>query len=554
MTIQKDAQRLTMSRRVQKLMSESPGTSMETLFLDFNSQHFHTLSTIRALLVPSRDAPDAIKTPNWHSVRRFPGPVSRWENGDEHVKYHRFGNDDGLEPLLLVREFHDLKEPYVEVSEEFRLFHNLYHEQEHQRYIKIDDAGQETVVVELRADCVSFRILEVRQYLAIREMHLLVQFDIQERSRYSLAELSLANEEKANHDKHSNWRLYFTELDREDHIAFARLIGKRLVPPVEKRHSGFPGFSAEVKRYVDFVIGQDNQGGEVRATCDPAKLPQYSAEVPDFFTPVSFRKSVLDRYYSQPSKFMVSDGTLSCGNLWMLEFDDDHEDRVCVWQGDLGKILPYREQQHWQAHNFVPNESHVSKTFFERQFEGKFAESRRPEHEFRAHYLRLADTCEQRLGWQILQPLHDKDAHRLAAVRVPASGEQPPFDEQVQGLATILVDSLNVGHISKLVPKAEQLGQGRGIDLLEALFRTGGIQDFNDHIDFLRTVQRLRSAGSAHRKGRKYDKLADKVRLVELGPQRVAANLIGQANDFLCFMADFVDRGVKSKGSEGRLS
>ena len=209
----------------------------------------------------------------------------------------------------------------------FALFHNLYTDREHQRYIKIDDAGQETVVVQLHADRVKFRIQEVRQYLAIREMHLLVQFDIQERSPHSLSELSLAERESASHDERSKWRLYFTELNRRDFIAFARLIGKRLVPPLDKRHSGFPGYSDEQKRYVEFVIAQDDQGQDISVTCDPAKLPRFGPEHPEFFTPVSFRKSVLDRYYSEPSKFTVSDGMLCCGNLWVLSIDDDHDDR-----------------------------------------------------------------------------------------------------------------------------------------------------------------------------------------------------------------------------------
>ena len=442
--------------------------------------------------------------------------------------------------MVLVRDFHDLKDPYVEVSEEFRLFHNLYSDQDHQTYVKLDDSGQETVVVELQPDRVRFRVQEMRQYLAIREMHLLVQFDIQERSRHSLAELSLAEGETTHHDESSNWELRFTELHRDDHVAFARLIGKRLLTPVEKRHSGFPGFSEVAKRNVDFLIGHDDQGGEIRATCDPAKLSSHGA-APGFFTPVSFHKDVLERYHSQPSKFSVSDGLLSCGNLWMLSFDDDHDDRVCAWLGDLGETLPYREQQHWLAHGFLPPDTRVSKTFFDRQFAAEFAESRRPEHQFRELYRQVSETCERRLGWQFLQPLHEKDAHRLSSVRVPASAEQPAVDEQVQGLATILVDSLNKRRIENLVAQAERPDSDGSIDLLEALFRTRAIQHYQPHIDLLRTVQGLRSTGSAHRKGRRYERHAAKVGMDELGPQRVVADLVERANDLLRFLVAVVD-------------
>ena len=35
---------------------------------------------------------------------------------------------------------------YSEISEEFRLFHNLYHDSEKDEYIKIDDEGNEHLV------------------------------------------------------------------------------------------------------------------------------------------------------------------------------------------------------------------------------------------------------------------------------------------------------------------------------------------------------------------------------------------------------------------------
>ena len=514
---------------------------MATLYLNFHKQDFMTFSAIYPLLVPTCNAEEAIKTPGWWSTQRTPRAIGRWSDDEELVEYHRFGDDDGVEPLVLVRDFHDLKEPYVEISEEFRLFHNLYFDQGNNTYVKLDGAGQETTVVDIQSHRVRFRIREVRQYLAIREMHLLVQFDIHERSRYSLAQLSLEKGETANHDELSNWRHHLTELDRADHIAFARFIGKRLVPPVNKRYSGFPGFSQETKRYVDFLIGQDNQGRDIRATCDPTSLPRYTTDEPEFFTPVCFRKSVLERYYSQPSKFKVSDGFLSCGNLWMLPIDDDHDDRVCVWLGDLGEKLPYGEQQHWQAHNFLPPDTRVSGTFFDRQFAAKFAESSRPEHQFRDLYRQLSETCETKLGWQILQPLHNNDAHRLASVRIPALGEQPAFDDQVQHLATILVDSLHKRRIQDLVPEDERPHREASIDLLEAMFCSRDINHFQEHIDLLRTVQSLRSAGTAHRKGHNYEKLVRQLNLTNRGHASVVADLIRRANQFLRFLITVVE-------------
>ncbi|MCY3884545.1 MAG: hypothetical protein OXG24_06450 [Gammaproteobacteria bacterium] len=533
-----------MSRHLQELTGKWQNTDMARLYLNSHTSDFGTISAIHPLLIPSRDALDAIESYGWHSVRRSPGSVSNWDQeGKEHVAYHRFGNADGIEPLVLVREFHDFKEPYVEVSEEYRLFHNLYPDTKHQSYAKFDESGQETVVVKLQSDCAMFRVQEVREYLAVREMHLLIQFDIHEQSQHSLSELSLAKDEKHHHDEEQNWKLRYTELERQDYFAAARLIGKRLLVPVEKRHSGFRGFSEPTNCYADFLIGYDDQGGEIKSTCDPARLPLYNTN-PDFFTAVSFRKDVLERYHSQPSKFSVSDGLLSCGNLWRLPFDDDHDDRVCAWLGDLGTILPYKEQQHWLAHNFLPSDIGVSKTFFDRQFAAEWAESHRPEHQFRELYRQLNETCEKRMGWLFLKPLHEQDAHRLSTLRVPASAEQPAVDEQLQNLATILIDSLNMSKLQNLIPPAERPADDGSINLLDALFRAKSIDDYQPHIALLRTIQGLRSTSSAHRKGSKYDRLASKVGMKEQGPRRVVANLIEQGNGLLRFLIAVVESGT----------
>ncbi len=82
-------------------------------------------------------------------------------------------------------------------------------------------------------------------------------------------------------------------------------------------------------------------------------------------TPVHFDKKVLDKYYGQPSKYSVEDSYLRCASLWGLQMDNHHNNKVCVWLGDLGRDLPYQEQLHWRSHN-IPPEGGVSKTYFKK--------------------------------------------------------------------------------------------------------------------------------------------------------------------------------------------
>ena len=75
---------------------------------------------------------------------------------------------------------------------------------------------------------------------------------------------------------------------------------------------------------------------------------------PIIWTPVHFRRQVLDKYYQQPGKYAVDDSLLRCGRLWVMAIDNQHDDKVCAWLGDLGRDLPYQERLHWRAHNIPP--------------------------------------------------------------------------------------------------------------------------------------------------------------------------------------------------------
>lgn len=60
--------------------------------------------------------------------------------GDEKdATYSRFNRDDGIEPIVYVREFNGLKENSVEIIEEFRLLNNLYYDNQKKEYINLEE-------------------------------------------------------------------------------------------------------------------------------------------------------------------------------------------------------------------------------------------------------------------------------------------------------------------------------------------------------------------------------------------------------------------------------
>lgn len=513
-------------------------------FSDSDDNHLYGL---HCALVPLGMEEEVLSELSWdlgHTDGK-PGASISYKKGEERVDYHRFGDRKGFEPLLIDRHFHGMRPDYFEINEEFRLFHDLYYDRKTDQYFKIDDDGNEELVVIIKENGVDIRLKEILQFLAIKEMYLSIQFDYREMAPFKLEELGLSNGGNETRDDLMIWGLHFGDLGFGKKRAFSRLWGKRLVKPLPKHKSGFWGFAEEeVDKYVDFIIDVDAEGNDVSHTSDPDQLANYfgaNANAPHYLTPVHFRKQVLDKYYNQPTKFKVEDCYLRCGSLWGLQMDNQHDNQICAWLGDLGRDLPYSEQLHWRSHNVAPQGS-ISETYFRRQLLGQFTKSTRLEDHFKANYRDLQEVSERTLGWPLVKPLRDEDMHHLTSLRVPAGNEQRDFDDQILGLTKTMIDSINERGIGKLIAPEEK-SDLRGISLLEKVFSTRGVADYEPCISFLRKLQELRSSSAAHRKSKSYPKVAAKFG-VEAGSLSAAfAAILQEATDVLGYLAEVVRSG-----------
>lgn len=505
-------------------------------------------------LIPSADIHRSLSSSSWDLFHGsgYPGVVQHHTSGKTETKYYRFGDNSGIEPLIISRSFHDIKPDHKELSEEFRLFHHLYHDRHSDKFIKIDNNGSETLVAIVEDNRVQIRLKEIRQFLAIKEMHLAVLFDCREDSLMSLDELGMSINSHNQCDGLACWAISYGDFcNIGGHRAFSRLIGKRLIEPLPKEKGGIWGFAEDMeKRHVDFIIGSDDDGTEISYTCNPNKLADFfgaNIGAPNYLTPVSFHKSVLDKYYQHPGKYTISDGTIRCGSLWLMHIDNHHDDKVCVWLGDLGRALPYEEKLHWRSHNIVsPNG--ISETYYRRQMLAEFADSDRPEHIFKFKYHELAKVCNALLGWSLLLPLLPGDEHHLQCLRIPATDEQRDFDELVLGLTKILIDSLNEDELKSLLDK-HQIPEVKGsIARLEAVLAAYNIENAAKHVDYLRKLQSLRSSGAAHRKGRNYKKIAAEFGVDNQSLRDVYRGILNRAIQTLDFLIEVV-RGAKIFGS-----
>jgi hypothetical protein len=554
--IQAELERLSQAKVLAEFTRELGLLELITVYLTEGGKD-HTRSQYCAL-VRSDKIENRLATLTWDLFYGdgIPGATKYYEGGTSRVKYLRFGNDHGVEPLIIGREFHGIRSNYTEISEEFRLFHGLYHDRKEDRYYKINDAGNQELVAIIEPCKVQIRLKEIRQFLAIKEMHLALFLDARVYSTYSLENLGL--KEGGNDQRHGlmRWDLHYGEFRGgfDSHKAYSRFIGKRLIEPLPKGKSDFWGYSErEQKKVVDFIIGIDREGNEVLNTSDPDLLANnFGANrgAPHYLTPVHFRKEVLDKYYQKPGKYSVEDGLLRCASLWSMTMDNHHVDRVVAWLGDLGRDLPHEEQLHWRSYN-IPPAGRPSETFIRRQLLAQFANSERVEHLFLQHYEKLNDVCDKILGWQLLLPLAVEDDHHLRGIRVPSSDEQKDFDELVQSLTKVLIDSLNEKALNALIP-SDQVGNIKGsIARLESAFRAQGISDFEPHIDFLRKLQNLRSSGAAHRKGSNYRKIAEEFQVDSKNLRTVFSGLLEKALNVLDFLIAVVESGALGRTSGG---
>lgn len=465
------------------------------------------------------------------------------KNGKTQIMYLRYGNENGIEPLVIYRSFGGIREDCYEISEEFRHFHDLYHERkmDKDKYIKIDAAGNEETVAIVTHDEVQIRLKELRQFLAIKEMYLSMLFEFNEYSKYSLEELGL-NEIKRREFKREGlmyWGYDRLNTPNREFQSDSRLRGRRLIEPLPKSKSGFGAF-AEERKYVEFIVDVDENGDEVYHTCDPYKL-----DAAWKYTIVHFRKQVLDKYYGELNKYNVGDSRVGCG-MWSMRIDNHDPHKVCVFLDDLGISLPHAEQEHWRTHN-IPPEGGMSETFYRRMVKGEWANSDQPDILFKQSYEQLQKACDECLDWQLLKPLSSGDEYQLQRLRIFAVDEESHFKDSILDLANILIERLNEERLGVLIPVSKRKDIKRGINRLEYVLDFQKVERTKKYIIFLRCLWDLRNTrGGSHPElleDSRYKKAAAHFDLENLNRPEAFAKILDEAVQFLDFLISVVRSG-----------
>ena len=342
------------------------------------------------------------------------------------------------------------------------------------------------------------------------------------------------------------------------------MIGKVLIDPSEDLKRDF--FDEKEVRYVDFIIDEDEQGEVVEHTCDPENLDMYWSindrrfyavdGDKDFGKQIYFKKKVLEKYEEKDHVYKVKRG--QTGGKWTgLALVNGYHWQIDIWEHDDEIIsvminhlhhLSYKEQLWWQQNNISPPDDK-----FGRWFDGE-----RPQVLFSKYLEKLKEKSQQNLGWPLLKELND-DQYLLTDISKPMKNRQPDFDSRVQGLSTMLIDSINVQKINQEIRSSfseedwDETQKKRSIQKLEIFFQKRGIKEYESHIDFLRKLHRVRnSCTSAHRKNRDWKKqlLPFEGAYKNREGQLEVANLgntfhkiLEEANSYLKFLIRVFERG-----------
>jgi len=506
-----------------------------------------TGSGVFCALVPSRCVRQVLSSPHWDLCKGDGGPEISAAARSGH-KYSRLSGGSGIEPLVLLRTFDDLRPAELELSEEYRLFHNLFRDQGTGEFIRMFEDGSEEVAGRITGETCELRLRDLRQYLAIRRMHLAVYFQVWRTSRLELEDLPARCERIR--DESTCYDFFIKQntigLDPEAIKTVSKTVGKKLIPPLTLKSCGIWPYKPK-EPFEDFIIGTGEDGHDIMSSCDPALLADSfgrNQDAPNYLTPVFFRREVLTRYYSNPSKYIVHDGRVQCGSKWVLPIDNNHPNLVSVALGDLGRDLPSKERLYWKAHNVPGDGAKISDVHFRRNVLAEFTDAQALDLAFKAAYEKCHRAWEKRFGWRLFRPLHKSDEHCLSTLHRLLADQQSEFDEQVKNLSKLLVDSINDEALQAGI--GPRLDDEKSIAKLRRWFERAGQPRTKQHVAFLQNLQAIRSTGAVHGKGSGYERLMKKLGYQGVPLSRVLDDILATA----ATMLDELRRWVESPAAE----
>ncbi len=519
MDMQKEKIKMMQSEMI-KNIAENLGNEIWT-YAHYSEKEFSPQVCFYCVVVPNKEIKKSLSDFSWDFHKGDGLPCC--EHSGKYIKY---GNRRNIRPLVFYRTFWDARPSYIEILEEFRLFHDLYFDKLNNKYIKINDDGTEEDIIIIDDFNVKIKTSAIKEFLAITNHKLLILFDIKYHSKYSLEELTILDERNTFKSKNIIYNLSTCNVKHssDNFKSLSRLLGKKVVKGLPKTKCNIYPFNEDNKKqYIEFITQIDEYNEPILTSCDRDIWE-------NFYKTVTFKKEVLNKYYANPNKYAVGDGRIHCGNLWYLPIDNDNTDKVIVLLGDLGK-LSYEEQMYWRSFN-IPPQGGMSMTCFNRNFMCIATDASIADLKFKEIFNNFNKDWKAEYGWDLFLPLAKEDDYHSQILRIPLNDSQNEFDEQVRGLVKILIDSINEKELDKYT-KSELKGS---INKLEYFLKIKKISGFEQFIEFLKNLQNLRSSAVAHRKGNNYKKIVKVFGIEEKSLTKVFEEILEKSCEFITYL------------------
>ncbi len=446
-----------------------------------------------------------------------PGFCSHFEKGEEITEYYRF-SEKGVEPLVYWRTFTGNENDYFEISEEFRLYFDLYEDRKNSKDIKFiftDSNGDENVVAMITKDQIQIKLKYLKEFLAAKQMCLAIYFDLMRFSKKTLNELKQKEINDVKRGKDYIYSICVRDLIISDTKTQGWLMGKKII-------NGLKNFKPDIferceeKKHEEFIIGIDDEGKEIMHTCEEEKLANFFGKnpgSPQFLTPVFFKREVLKKYYNNPEKYTVDDGCLHCKGHWGLRMDNDHQRYVAVFLGYLGH-LHHKEQLYWKSFN-IAHQGGISRTAWERGFQAKFTDPGSPDLYFKYKFEIFQKAWHEQFGWHLFKPLSKEDNNYFKSLHIPTTEDTKEFDDQILAINKILTESLNVEELKKGITIEKE--KPSKLDILEAFLNLKSAR-FKEMFEFLNNLRLLKNpishrkskSDKGYKKAKKYFKFEEK--------------------------------------------
>ncbi|WP_405567791.1 hypothetical protein [Polaribacter sp. Asnod6-C07] len=429
----------------------------------------------------------------------------------EKPEYQRWGIESKYEPIIFQRFYNKIYPTKIELIEEFRLYYNLYFDEKNNEYISVDLYSKETVIVKFTSEEIKVKTDSLRKFLFAKKFILGIQIDDFRFSASNLEDYNLKEEDYFH--KTTNQYCYNIDFQKStwsnnpNKKINSRLLAKCIIEGYKNLDIKTDYEESENEESCSFIVALDlDLGIPILENCNKSKFDNEQDKY-GYFTPISFSRDVLTKYFQNPNRFSIEDNSVKLKGSWRLDIDNNIDDCIIVYLGDL-RTIPYEEQLYWKSFNINPKQG-ISKRKFQIDFLSEYVEPEIEDLKFKNEYININKEWNNTFGFKLFTDFDSDDVHCFKSLRIPLKNDKSEFDNLILNLAKVFIDYINIKEINNHISTESK--SLNSIEKLRIYLENLSNKEQPEIISFFKDLHKLRSVGSAHRKSSDYNKILKKM-------------------------------------------